>query len=308
MSITELITQQIIEKLEKGIIPWKKPYKGKVIFPMNFKSNSRYNGINCLNLMAQGYTSPYWLTYNQAMEELGYKLKKEKGRMVWKWNLDGEDPKNGIIKGEKGCRILFAKTFTKENKEGKEEDVTIWKYSTVFNIAQIKGLECPFDDEIIEEDIDYINNCEEALSQMNESKRIPEIKYHEKQIAFYRPSTDEIFTCPPERYVGAEEYYGTIFHEIIHSTGHMSRLNRDLKGGKKSQSYAKEELIAEIGACFLCGITGISTSTIDNSVAYINSWLSHLRKDPQLIISASSSAQKAFDYLNVEIEVELNTI
>lgn len=280
MNVSEVITQSIIDKLEAGVIPWTKPYYGVVRFAMNFKSRKTYRGINMLMLGMAGYRSPYWLTYRQT-EELG-----------------GQVPK-----GTKGHRILFAKVVKYEDSEGKERDKAIYRYSTVFNLDVIEDIDCPYKDEINENthEFKYIQNCEEAITQMRDNNKIPEIEYHDLAIASYSPSLDIIKTCRAKEYVSDEAFYSTIFHEITHSTGHVDRLNRNLKGGKKSQVYAKEELIAEIGACFLCSITGIVTKTIDNSASYIKGWLLHLREDPMLIIKASSNAQKAFDYLEVKI-------
>lgn len=286
MNVSEVITQTIIDKLEAGVIPWQKPYYGVIRFAMNFKSKKIYRGINMLMLGMTGHRSPYWLTYKQTIE------------------LGGQVPK-----GTKGHRILFAKVVTYTDNDDKEREKAIYRYSTVFNLDVIQDIDCPYKDEINENthDFKYIQNCDDAITQMDDNNKIPAIVYHNLAIASYSPSLDVIKTCKVEEYVSDEAYYSTIFHEITHSTGHINRLNRNLKGGKNSQAYAKEELIAEIGSCFLCSVTGIVTKTIDNSASYIKGWLSHLRKDPMLIIQASSRAQKAFDYLEVKI-MEIETV
>ena len=278
MNVYEVITAEIVKKLEAGVIPWQKPYTGIDLPAMNFKSKKQYRGINKMLLGMTGYQSPYWLTYRQAAE------------------LDGQ-----VKKGSKGHKILFAKMVKYEDTDGKEQDKPIYRYSTVFNLTAIDGIDCPYEGTQEVNEFQFIWNCEDAISQMNAHDKIPPIKIHDRNRACYIPSLDIIQTCAPELYVSDEAYYSTIFHEIIHSTGHSSRLDRNMKGGMQSIQYAKEELIAEIGACFLCGMTGIMTKTIENSASYIKGWLSHMREDPKLIVQASSKAQASMDYLNVEI-------
>jgi len=280
MNVNEVITQTIIDKLESGVIPWQKPYQGVDIPPMNFKSKKVYNGINMLMLSTSGHRSPYWLTYKQAKE------------------INSE----AIIKPKSGHKIIFAKTTKYQDEDGKDKTSFIYRYSHVHNLDDINGIDCPHIEDVNElTEFNYIENCENAMSLMATNNKLPPIETHSKAIACYIPSLDEIRTCAREEYISEEAYYGTIFHEIIHSTGHSSRLNRTMTGGMSSQSYAKEELIAEIGACFLCGLTGIITKTIENSTSYIQGWLRQLKKDPALIIQAASKAQKAFDYLDVKI-------
>ena len=281
--IYKIITDEIIKKLQSGKIPWKRSFRGVQLPPRNFKSNKMYKGINLLTLGMSGYKSPYWLTYKQA-KDLGGQVKK----------------------GSKGTRILFAKMLNYKDKDDNERQRPIYKYSSVFNLDLIEGIDCPhlLDEEQEEREFEYIENCENVLKIMNEKKRIPPIEYHDLMRAYYSPMEDVIRSCSIQDYISDEEYYSTLFHEIIHSTGHNSRLQRDMTGGKKSKSYAKEELIAEIGACFICGMTGIKTAIIDNSAAYIQSWLSALRDDPTLVVQAASRAQKAVEYLQIQIPDE----
>jgi antirestriction protein ArdC len=280
MNVNEVITQTIIDKLKSGVIPWQRPYQGVDVPPMNFKSKNAYRGINTLMLSMTGHKSPYWLTYKQAKEV----------------NPDA------VIKPKSGHKIIFAKTTKYQDKEGKDKQGFIYRYSHVHNLDDITGIECPHVEETIEiNEFQYIENCENAMNDMVTKNKIPSIRIHSKAIACYFPTLDEIRTCPREEYVNEEAYYSVMFHEIIHSTGHNSRLDRTMTGSMSSQSYAKEELIAEIGACFLCGLTGIVTKTIENSASYIQGWLSHLKDDPSLVIQAASRAQKAFDYLDVKI-------
>ncbi len=286
MNVYEVITAEIIKKLEAGVIPWQKPYTGIDLPAMNFKSKKQYRGINKMLLGMTGYQSPFWLTYRQAA------------------GLGGQ-----VKKGSKGHKILFAKMVKYEDSNGKEQDKPIYRYSTVFNLTAIDNIDCPYEGTQEVNEFQFIWNCENVITQMNERCKIPSIEIHDRNKACYIPSLDIIQTCAPEFYISDEAYYSTIFHEIIHSTGHSSRLDRNMTGGKKSIQYAKEELIAEIGACFLCGMTGIMTKTIENSASYIEHWLSHIKDDPKLIVQASSKAQASMDYLDVEIlKIEMNEI
>jgi antirestriction protein ArdC len=277
MSVYEIITDEIIKRLESGVVPWQKPVRGMILPPMNFKSKKRYRGVNCLLLSNKESMSPYWLTYNQAKE------------------LDGE-----ITKGSKGTRIVFSKLIEKE-KNNEIVKVPIFRYSYVFNLNQIKNIECPYKKELDSfGDFEYIENCQNLLSRLDEEKKIPKIEeVYDKRIACYNVSKDIIFTIPKKHYVTSEKYYSVMFHEIIHSTGHLSRLNRITLTENKDENYAKEELVAEIGASFLCGVIGIITDTIENSSAYIDNWLKRIRNDKTLVITAASKAQEAVDWLNV---------
>src|SRR5262245_3273838 len=118
--------------------------------------------------------------------------------------------------------------------------------------------------------------------------------------AYYRPSTDTVNMPQRELFPKAEHYYSVLFHELTHSTGHMSRLNRETLRDMLTfgdTNYGKEELVAEMGAAYLCGVAGIVNETVDNSAAYIQGWLSKLRKDKRILIQAAAQAQRATDYI-----------
>ena len=283
MNNFELITKIILEKLEQGVIPWQRPFQGYHVPNANFRTKKPYRGINALITSCMGYKSPYWLTYKQ-VKDLGGTLKDAKG---------------------KGVPIVFGKTVQYEDSDGNVKQSNVFKRSYVFNMEHVEGIDCPYLTEGIFETIDFnpIEACEEALVQMND--KIPGIEHFEQYRAYYSPSEDVIRLSHKENFISEEEYYGTLFHEIIHSTGHKDRLKRDMTGGKASKQYAMEELIAEIGSSFLCGMTGIMTKTIDNSATYIKGWMERISDDNQLIISASSKAQKAVDYLKINVNEEI---
>lgn len=280
MNVHEIITQRIIKKLESGTVPWKRPWKHYAhgFAPMNFASKKPYRGINVWMLASSGHSSPYWASYKQ-------------------W----EKLKGQVRKGEKGTPIIYwqSNTYNKVNDSGESEEKRglILKYYTVFNLNQVSGIEAPQVEEKIQE-FNPIESCESLIKKGSDLGRVCKIT-HEESEAYYKPSQDLINMPKRESFEIPIRYYSTLFHELVHSTGHKSRLDRD--GITKvtnfgSESYSKEELIAEMGASFLCAHAGIYPD-LDQSAAYLKSWISALRGDSRLIISASSAAQRASEYL-----------
>lgn len=267
----EVITDKIIEIIEtKGVIPWKKPWRGTGA--RNIISKKSYRGINSFMLNSQEYENPYWLTFLQA-KQLGGNIKK----------------------GEKGTPIVFFKFIDVEDEVRK---IPFLKYSTVFNIEQCEGIEIPKEEKKL--DFNPIERAEEILK-----KRNPVIKFGGDR-AFFRPSDDFIQLPQKNEFYSEAEYYSTAFHELTHWTGHETRLDRE--GMKNihfgSESYSKEELIAEMGASLFNDECGMFNEVKENSTAYIQSWLKVLKNDKKMIISAGAAAQKAFDYIIGEIEEE----
>jgi len=275
MKVYEIITDRIMEKLEQGCVPWHKPWAGNSEYQKNLITKKEYRGINVFILSCAGYASPYWLTYKQA-KELG----------------------GNIQKGEKGSPVVFWKWLEKKSDDETEEKIPMLRYYTVFNVCQTEGI----DEKKIPElaikynELEKIEICEQVIARM--PKR-PEI-VHKEQRAYYRPSNDTLNMPLFESFDDAEKFYSVIFHELTHSTGHQSRLNR--KGITEiaafgSKEYSKEELVAEMGAAFLCGHCQIENKTIDNSAAYIKSWLSKLHDDKKMVVVAAAQAQKAADFI-----------
>jgi antirestriction protein ArdC len=270
--VYEQITERIITLLSQGTIPWQKPWEARTGLPRNFVSQKPYRGINIFLLLAMSYESPFWLTFRQALQ------------------LGGS-----VRKGEKSCPVVFWKQTIIEDKASSEpQKVPLLRYYHVFNVAQCDGLK--IGTEPVEAPVNGIIKPEEIVAHM--PKR-PVIK-HGMTRAFYSPSEDYVGLPVRERFERAEGYYATLFHELVHATGHESRLNRASlteKAGFGSNPYCKEELIAEMGAAFLCGQAEIAERTIDNSAAYLNGWLEQLRNDRTLIVSAAAQAQKAADFI-----------
>ena len=282
-SVYEVITDRIIDELEKGVVPWRKPWKGGA--PCNLISKKEYRGINTIILSMTSCSSPYFATVRQ-INKLGGRVKKgAKGIPVVFWKFPEGNQKDDSA-GE---------TVVDGNGPPKWT-VPIIRYYTVFNVDQCEGL----DDKIpVEEKIVFnpISECEKVVESYPESPPI----LHEGIKACYRPSEDSVFMPAPESFISSEHYYGVLFHELIHSTGHESRLKREGVTGLSffgDHEYSKEELVAEIGASFLCGTTGLDTGSIfTNQVAYLKSWLKALKNDKRMIIQAAAQAQKAVDHI-----------
>ena len=279
--IYQIVTNHIIEKLENKIVPWQKPWT-EAGLPRNLVSNKPYKGINVWLLNSLNYSQNYFLTFNQ-IKELGGSVKKgEKSQMVvfWKW-LEKEDEK------------------TKEIKK-----TPLLKYYTVFNIDQCTGIP---KDKLPVKEVKENNPIESCEKVVNEMPKKPIIKY-EEQRAFYHSGQDYVNMPKPETFVSSARYYGTLFHELVHATGHSERLNRKElleQKGPQTRDYAIEELTAEMGASYLKSYTGIPHQNFEDNIAYMQHWLEKLKKDKKFIVHANGQAQKAVDYILNERRIEL---
>ena len=276
-NVYEVITSRIFQLLEEGTVPWRKPWSSVEGLPKNLISEKTYRGVNLFLLAFSGYSSPFWMTYRQA-KQLGGHVKK----------------------GEQGWPVIFWKDLRRE-REDEEEDADeerplfVARYYTVFNATQTEGVDFA-EPEVQNPDFDPIIRCEQIVAQMPDRPQI----FHEEQRAYYNPKCDVVNVPAGEYFIGEPEYYSTLFHELVHSTGHESRLNRSSLSETKgfgSDPYCREELVAEMTAAMLCGYAGIDGKTLENSAAYIQHWMEKLEEDPKLVISAASQAQKAADYV-----------
>lgn len=278
MKVEEIITNQILEYLKEGEIPWKQPWMS--IFPKNFANNNEYSGINffLLSIITKKnkWKYPFFLTYKQA-KDLGGVVKK----------------------GQKGTVIVFSKVWTPKNQRINENDIekkakdSYWllRYYRVFNIDQCEGIKAPELSQTAP-DVSY----EDILKSYID---IPIINKTGNR-AYYNPLKDEIGIPPTNQFKDTLDYYSTLYHELTHSTGAKKRLGRfeeNETGIFGSESYSKEELIAELGSAFLCARHNIDNRLIKNSAGYIQNWLKALENNPRWIISASSKAQKAVNYM-----------
>jgi len=276
-NVYEIITNKICDMLDKGTVPWRKPWTGSNgDLPRSLESGKTYRGINLFLLACADFESSYWLTFNQA---------KAKGGMV--------------RKGEKGTPIVFFNWSEKERTNAEGETVKVktpfLRYYTVFNLDQIDGIEAP-DTEQKEFTFNPIKEAEKIVHNMPNRPQIT----HNMQKAFYRPSIDLVNMPKATSFAETAEYYSTLFHELTHSTGHESRLDRQgiaEIAAFGDDVYSREELVAEFGAAFLCGHSGIDPATIENSAAYIKGWSKKLRNEPRLLVTAAAQGQKAADYI-----------
>ena len=272
---TNRIVEKIVEALGKGEIPWRKPWRSCAAH--NAISGSEYRGVNALVLnLASHYPDPRFLTYKQAAA-LGAQVRK----------------------GEKGWPVIFYSTMKKTGEKeggegetsGKAKTFRFMKHYTVFNASQCDGM--PARDEAAAP-IAQIVEADDIIKRM---PRAPKILDGSR--ACYIPSQD-IVNMPPRtsHWTSSSAYYDTMFHELTHATGHESRLERDLGGNFGSEKYAKEELVAEIGAQFLCQSSGINRPDVEeNAVAYCQNWSRVLKNDPKIIFYAAAKAQAAHDYI-----------
>lgn len=278
-SVAEMVTERIIERLEQGVCPWKKSWTGDSA--RSWKTQKPYRGIN------------RWLL--------------EDGEYISFLECKKADGK--IKKGAKSQIVVFYKPniYTKTLEDGtiEEKFSCFLQYSNVFNINDCEGIESKAKDLTIKENPEY--DIIEILFQryLIESHCKFETRDGSDR-CFYSPLGDTIAMPNKNQFSSSDEYYSTLFHESIHSTGHSTRLNRLVKCANfGSHEYSKEELVAEIGATILCEENNIDISkTFDNSVAYIQSWLKALKDDKNLIISASGQAEKAVNYFNGNLKLK----
>ena len=278
-SVAEIVTEQVIAGLKKGSIAWRKPWT--TMRPHNFVSKHEYQGTNILlsavACNANNYEYPLFASYKQ-IQSIGGQVKK----------------------GEKGHVIVFAKQSSFEKEETKNgitkkviKSIPVLRYSTVFNIQQTT-----LETKDIKSKIKEFTHKPDMNAEQLLYKQKPIIR-HGGDRASYSPDSDIINMPTLKSFEDQSEYYLTAYHELTHWTGHKSRCNRFDDGNHSfgSELYSKEELVAEIGANMLSNYAGLKRTVSKNSQAYINNWLKRLQSDSQLIISASSKAQKAMTYL-----------
>ena len=292
----KMVTDRIIALLEKGVTPWKRNWATYGI-AKNYASNRPYNGINRILMNNTAHQVPYFLSFKQAKEMGGNVKKGAKGEQVFFFAKFFKDANGNTIQEEKAKTLKAA--------GGKIKSLAILRYFTVFNVADIEGVKFEFP-EIKLNDNEKIAKCESILAGMPNR---PPLRNTNPNRAFYRPSEDIINMPLIGQFTNSESYYCTLFHETIHATGHAKRLGREgVTAGANfgSKTYGKEELIAEMGASFLCAEASINSDDMEeNNAAYLENWLQVLRNDKKLIFQAASKAQAAVRYiLNEKTEVK----
>lgn len=274
MDVYQIITDRIIGILDGGAAPWRQPWTAGTSRPVNLVSHRPYRGVNVFLLASAGYAQPEWCTYKQAQERGGNVKRGEKATPVIFWHVDTKPTRDA----DTGA-VVDRKRF-------------ILRYYNVFNVQQCEGLS--FVPIGRAESANPIQDCERVLSGMPEPR--PTIQTGEPR-AWYAPALDVVNMPPRELFADAPAYYATLFHELSHATAHASRLNRPLFPQSDRLDYGREELIAEMGAAFLCAEAGISPQTIDNSAAYLAGWARVLRGDSRLVVQAAAAAQRAADWI-----------
>jgi len=270
-TVYQEVTDSIIAQLEQGATPWIKPWKTDSTADKNMLSQKAYQGVNRLILglssMVNGYEAPVWASFKQ-------------------WQSIGAT----VRKGEKGTKIVFYSPVTKQNKQtGDVEAYNLLKAYYVFNASQVDGVTIqaptvpakPF------------NAIEAAEARI---KATGAVITHGGDSAFYAPSVDKINVPHKASFISEASYYATVFHELTHWTGAETRCNRNLKGKFGNPLYAFEELVAEMGAAFLCQDYRIQGEL--RHAGYIESWLKVLKEDSRAIFKAAALAQKAADHIN----------
>lgn len=277
------VTDRIISELEKGIIPWRKPWIGGADVAVSHDSGKPYS---LLNQMMLGNPGEY-ITWTQIQKEGGKVKKGAKARMVVFWKLLPRDKQDS-----NGQTVLDA------DGNPVKEMLPVLKYFNVFHIDDCEGIKPKFAPE--ELPAVHADPVEEAEKVFSDYRARTGVKFEQANQgrAYYRPSDDLISLPLMEQFPDTAEYYSTLFHEATHSTGHASRLNRFAAGAGAaafgSDDYSKEELVAEIGAAAILNQLGMETTgSFANSAAYIQSWLRALKEDKRLIVGAASRAEKA---------------
>ena len=278
--IQKEITDQIIAAIKAGSNgTWKRPWAISTIAGLPTRYNGeRYQGINLLILAMQGRPNKNWMTFNQAKKIGG-----------------------NVRKGEKCTTVIFFKPLKVEDKvSGEEKTIPLLRAYNVFNAEQIDGLPEKFYE--MRKDQSWNGKKTWEGSHQDSAQyyiECPSVCWNDGgDRAFYSPLTDEITLPHKNQFDSAEDYYGTALHELVHWTGHKDRCDRTYGQLKGDDNYAREELVAEIGATFLAGQLGLEQTVRQDHIQYLEGWLKILKADSSAIFEAASAAQKAVEYLD----------
>lgn len=281
--VYQVITDRMIEQLEKGTIPWRKGWKalsGKR--PQNYTTKKPYRGMNAILTACQGYSSPYWITAKQAKDRGGQLKEEHKGNYtpIIKWNWVYYDANGNKVSDRKKA----AKT------------IPFLRFYQAYNAEQVEGIEWEKIEEVPLNEHEKLDQCQEVIDGYPSPPKMEE----GGDQPCYVPLMDTVRMPQMGQFDKSEEYYATMFHELVHSTGHKSRLGRLEKQKSHkfgSDCYSKEELVAEMGAAFLSASCQITDETFENAAGYIQNWLGKLKGDSKLVVMAAAQAQKAVDHI-----------
>ena len=275
----ETVTEKIVKSLKRGVVPWRKPWRETCALPINIASGKAYRGINVFLLGLAPYADHRWLTFKQVQERGGKVRQGEKGTLVVFW------------------KQLEFEEIDESTGEVCKRRTPMLRYFTVFNVEQVEGID--FASPYMGEPLDEAQRMERAELLVAGMPSPPAI-HGKARSAYYVPKEDAVYMPAFERFASADHYYGTLFHELAHASGHESRLNR--KGVTEvvrfgSNDYSREELVAELTSAFCCATVGLDNSLTEDSASYISGWLDVLGDDPKAVVIAAAQAQKAADYI-----------
>ena len=268
--VNQMVTDQILEMLDAGVVPWRKTWNSNG--PVNAVTGKAYRGINRWLLGMAPYSDTRWLTFKGA-QAIGASVKK----------------------GEKSTLVVFYQFITKGKDTPEEKNFGLLKYYRVFNVEQCENIDESKLKTVTTKEGQENASQELAEAIINGYPNAPTLS-HGGDRAFYTPNQDAIKLPNMVDFESSDAYYQASFHEHTHSTGHESRLNRDIRNAFGCGDYSKEELVAEFGSSFLCAHAGITT-TIENSAAYIANWKKVLEMDKTMVIQCANKGQKAAEHI-----------
>lgn len=291
------VTEKLVSLIEQGVTPWRRSWS-QYGPARNYATGHIYSGINFILMNCTPFAIPYFMSFKQIKERGGQIRKGAKGQMVIYFNVYFKDGAEQTLSKEEA-------SF----RAGHGEDIQVLKfikYYTVFNVADIEGIEFEFPEMHLQPH-EKIECCESIIDKMPQR---PVFKQVNPDQPFYAPAQDFVNMPAIEQFETPEHYYVTLFHELIHATGHASRIGRDgIVNPHKfgSEPYSLEELVAEMGASFLCAQAQINYDGLtENNAAYLAGWLKVLKADSKFIFKAAAEAQKAADFILNRRELKLN--
>lgn len=279
--VYRIVLEHILAELEKGVVPWRKPWKVDGLAPTSLASRRPYRGINVFLLAARGASTPWWLTFRQ-VQDLGGRIRRGESHtkvVLWRWVDSREE---AATEGELATPRRSRRPLL--------------RYYRVFNLDQTEGIPAERIPRL--EAPPRVLRAEEVVAGFAGG---PTLRHRIGDCAGYSPLSDTVTLPPIEAFATTAGYYGTLFHECVHATGHAKRLarpafERNLVAPKGSDEYAREELVAELGAAFLCGEAGVEPD-LDQSAAYLEGWRSKISRNPRLLLTAAQQAQRAADLI-----------
>jgi antirestriction protein ArdC len=280
-AVYSIVTERIIELLEKGTVPWHKPWNAELGMPRSLSTGKLYRGVNVWLLGSSQYGSPWWGTYQQVHDRGGQVRRGERSTLVVFWKRT-------------------ERTVTDEaTGEETERSGFLLRYYRGFNAEQCEGLEVPEIPGCDSHEHEPIEAAQAIVDGYVNADSAPHLVFGGDR-ACYAPSLDVLRMPERHTFETAEAFYSTLFHEMTHSTGHANRLARkDLLEFHSfgDASYSREELVAEMGASMLSGLAGIDQVTLASSAAYVSHWITVLKGDTRLVVTAAAQAQRAADWI-----------